>query len=99
MSDCVEQVGDSVDEIQRSLKEMEQPGGGGLNFASLMNDVETWVSAALTDDDTCMDAFAGLATDGKVHRIVRRRILHVAQMTSNALALINIYASTKTALS
>lgn len=97
MSDCVEQIGDSVDEIQRSIKKVEHPGDS--NFVSLMEDVKTWVSAALTDDDTCMDGFAGIAAGGKaVQGMVRRRILHVAQMTSNALALINIYASTNTAL-
>ncbi|KAJ9706813.1 hypothetical protein PVL29_002004 [Vitis rotundifolia] len=96
ISDCVEQIRDSVDELQRSLQEMEHPGGS--NFV-LPNDVQTWVSAALTDDDTCMDGFAEIASKGKVHAMVRSRILHVAQMTSNALSLINNYASTRTTLS
>ena len=97
ISDCVEQIRDSVDELQRSLQEMKHPGGS--NFVFPMNDVQTWVSAALTDDDTCMDGFAEIASKGKVHTMVRSRILHVAQMTSNALSLINNYASTKTTLS
>ncbi|RVX15629.1 21 kDa protein [Vitis vinifera] len=57
-----------------------------------MSDIQTWVSAALTNDDTCMDSFSGNAMNGNVKTTVRGYILHVAQMTSVALALINNYA-------
>lgn len=88
--DCVEVLGDSEDELQMSIQEMEHPEG--KSFGLQMSDIQTWVSAALTNDDTCMDSFAGNAMNGNVKTIVRGYILHVAQMTSVALALINNYA-------
>ncbi|KAK4479972.1 hypothetical protein RD792_013026 [Penstemon davidsonii] len=51
------------------------------------------VSAALTDEDTCADGFAGKAMNGGVKTAVRQRILNIVHITSNALALVNSYAA------
>lgn len=91
MKDCVEELHDSVDEIRKSIREMSQLRNS--NFDLTMNDVQTWVSAALTDEDTCTDGFQGPAVNGNVKATVRGKILNVAQMTSNALALINQLAT------
>lgn len=95
--DCVEVIDDSVDELQQSVAEMGHAGGDS-DFGLLMNDIETWVSAAMTDADTCMDGFEERDMKGRVKNVVRRYILKVAHLTSNALALINNYASTKSSL-
>ncbi|KAH6755691.1 Plant invertase/pectin methylesterase inhibitor superfamily protein [Perilla frutescens var. hirtella] len=92
MQDCVEELSDTVDQLRNSMAEMKQLKGGS-NFALLINDVQTWVSAALTDEDTCMDGFDGKFMNGGVKTAVRGNILNVAHLTSNALALINNYAS------
>ncbi|CAL5404882.1 unnamed protein product [Camellia sinensis] len=92
MHDCVEQLSDSVDQLRNSIGEMKKLKKGS-NFDLTMNDIQTWVSAALTNDDTCTEGFAGKAMNGKVKYIVRRRIVKIAQLTSNALALINRLAS------
>lgn len=92
MRDCVEELSDSVDELRRSIDEMGRLRT--LNFELTMSDVQTWVSAALTDESTCTDGFQeNSATDGDVKAIVRGRIVQVAQLTSNALALINQLAT------
>lgn len=92
MSDCMDTVaGDSIDELKQSMELMGHMGG--RDFAFQLNNVQTWVSAAITNDDTCMDGFDGRAMDGKVKSEVRRRVVNVAQLTSNALALINRLAN------
>ncbi|KAH6761221.1 Plant invertase/pectin methylesterase inhibitor superfamily protein [Perilla frutescens var. frutescens] len=91
MRDCVEELSDTVDQLRKSMAEMKQMKGS--NLAMMINDVQTWVSAALTDEDTCMDGFAGKYMNGSVKTAVRGKIVNVAHMTSNALALINNYAS------
>ncbi|XP_041002762.1 21 kDa protein-like [Juglans microcarpa x Juglans regia] len=92
MKDCVEELIDSVDELRKSMGEMNN-FKGGFNFLLMINDIQTWVSAALTDESTCSDGFAGNAMNGNVKTLVRGRIVNVAQLTSNALALINQYAA------
>lgn len=93
LMDCVENMGDSVDRLGRSIREMgrvSRSGRGGFEWH--MSNVETWVSAALTDESTCVDGFAGPAMSAYLRATVKRRIVNVAMVTSNALALVNRFA-------
>ena len=92
MKDCVEELSETVDELRMSIGEMSRLKGNPSNFRLMINDIQTWVSAALTDENTCTDGFQGKAMDGRLKAVVRGRIVNVAQLTSNALALINKYA-------
>lgn len=92
--DCLEEVEDSLDRVSRSCDEMKNLGRAkGNDFTFRMSNVETWVSAALTDETTCMDGFAGKSMDGKIKESVRAQVVGVARVTSNALALINNFAA------
>ncbi|KAH7574521.1 hypothetical protein JRO89_XS03G0306700 [Xanthoceras sorbifolium] len=85
LSDCVEQVSDSVEELKKTLSELNHLRGE--TFRWQMSNAETWVSAALTNEDTCLDGFKGV--DGKAKRDVKKKITNVARVTSNALYMIN----------
>ncbi|KAJ4829014.1 hypothetical protein Tsubulata_012900 [Turnera subulata] len=85
--DCVENMKDSVDELQQSMQAMGDLDGP--DFEMKMSNIQTWVSAALTDEDTCMDGFEGKVMNGKTKDTIRSGIVMLAQLTSNALALIN----------
>ncbi|KAL5569971.1 hypothetical protein UlMin_026546 [Ulmus minor] len=91
MKDCVEELSDSVDELRKSIGEMNELKRAH-DFKLMINDIQTWVSAALTDENTCTDGFQGKTMNGNLKIAVRNRIVNVAQLTSNALALINRYA-------
>ncbi|KAJ9553238.1 hypothetical protein OSB04_017283 [Centaurea solstitialis] len=88
MKDCIELLSDSVYELKRSLEEMNRPGSKDSGL--VISDIQTWVSSAMTDEDTCSEGFV---KDPKMKRVVRGKIVNVAHLTSNALALINSYAS------
>ncbi|KAL2472457.1 Plant invertase/pectin methylesterase inhibitor superfamily protein [Abeliophyllum distichum] len=93
--DCIEIMGDSVDQLSRSIKEL---GGmrrrvAGEDFAWHVSNVQTWVSAALTNENTCLDGFSGPSMNGNAKVAIRKRVLNVAQVTSNALALVNRFAA------
>lgn len=92
VSDCIETMQDSVDELQQSLVAMKDLQGP--DFRTKMSNIVTWVSAALTDEDTCMDGFEEQAIKGEVKGTIRSYIVSVAQLTSNALAIINKLLST-----
>ncbi|EOA21570.1 hypothetical protein CARUB_v10001980mg [Capsella rubella] len=88
--DCVEMIGDSVDELSRTLgvlKHLRVSGGSAKEFRWQMSNAQTWASAALTDDDTCLDGFQGI--DGEIKTEVKRWMTKVARVTSNALYMIN----------
>lgn len=83
-----------MDRLGRAVQELKQVGGSkGEEFVWHMSNVQTWVSAALTDDSTCMDEFSEKGMSGKLKESIRGKVLNVGQVTSNALALVNQYAS------
>lgn len=90
VKDCVENMGDSVDRLSVSIKEL---GIVGKDFGRHMSNVKTWVSAALTDENTCLDGFEERSFSGIVKAAIKRRVSDVARVTSNALGLVNHYAS------
>ncbi|EYU46665.1 hypothetical protein ABFS82_04G020400 [Erythranthe guttata] len=90
LSDCVECFQDTLDNLHKSLFVLRELSVG--EFDSQVEDVTTWVSAALTDEDTCLDGFD--EQRGKRVRYIVNRVSNVTCMTSNALALINKLATT-----
>ena len=81
----MEQIAESVDELSKTLGELKHLRGETFEFQ--MSNAQTWMSAALTNEDTCVDGFEGV--DGKVKSDVKRKITNVAEVTSNALYMIN----------
>ncbi|XP_057811374.1 21 kDa protein-like [Salvia miltiorrhiza] len=95
VQDCMENVGATVDQLSRSMKELgslHEPVTSG-DFSWHVGNVQTWVSTALTNENMCLEGFSGAAMDGNVKVAIRRRILNCAQVTSNALALVNRFAT------
>ncbi|RDX93554.1 Pectinesterase inhibitor 3, partial [Mucuna pruriens] len=82
LRDCTEQISDSVEQLRRSLDELQHLRSE--TFRWQMSNAQTWVSAALTDGDTCLDGFGGNARPD-----VKSRVTDVARVTSNALYMIN----------
>ncbi|GAV64868.1 PMEI domain-containing protein [Cephalotus follicularis] len=92
--DCLNQMGDCVDRLSKSIQELKHLGQAkGQDFSWRMSNAQTWVSASLTDVSTCLDGFAGEALNGKVKNSIKPRLVNVGQVISNALALINRFAS------
>ncbi|XP_022152813.1 pectinesterase inhibitor 7-like [Momordica charantia] len=83
LRDCIEELGDSVEELQSSVAELKDGDGSRPET----DDIRTWVSAALTDDDTCMEGLVG--DGGGVKESVRGLVVDVAQLTSIALSLVS----------
>lgn len=86
LGDCIQQMSDSVYELTKTLSELQNLRQGS-EFKWHLSNAETWVSAALTYDDTCLDGFREI--DAQVRSDVKRAITNVAKVTSNALYLIN----------
>lgn len=89
LRDCTEQISDSIDQLRRSLDELQHLRSE--TFRWQMSNALTWVSAALTDGDTCLEGFGGNARPD-----VKRRVTDVARVTSNALYMINRLGQSRT---
>lgn len=95
VQDCVAQINDSVDQLGQSIKELRKMIKRSIiddNFLWHISNVETWVSAALTDVSYCVQSFPG-------HRMSKRtatikvKAQNVAELTSVALNFFHRYAS------
>nr|QIR83199.1 pectin methylesterase inhibitor 5 [Cunninghamia lanceolata] len=93
LDDCVENFGDTSDQIHQSLGELKHLRPGTFKFQ--MSNVQTWMSAALTNEDSCLDGFQGVGGDGRVKRLVQGQVQYDSKLISNALALVNWLASTE----
>lgn len=96
LRDCRDTLADSSDLMRRSLGELRRARPGEAEFGMEMGDVETWMSAALTDEETCTDGIGeveGAAAEGSPEAEVVAEVVGVKEVTSNALALVNSYAA------
>ncbi|XP_062234268.1 21 kDa protein-like [Phragmites australis] len=88
--DCLEDLADGVGHLRDAAEEM----GGGMGregspaFKWHLSNVQTWCSAALTDESTCLDGLSR-GVDAATRAAIRGKVVEVAQVTSNALVLVN----------
>ncbi|KNA10819.1 hypothetical protein SOVF_140490 [Spinacia oleracea] len=101
LHDCTSTFGDAVKQMHDSLREMSQLAsaagiGNSYNTKSVImfqvSNVQTWMSAALTNEDTCTDGFQDVAAC-PVKDAVLEKVVMVKEYTSNALALVNSFAA------
>ncbi|KAK4786787.1 hypothetical protein SAY86_010620 [Trapa natans] len=79
--DCIELLDDSVDALSRSLSSV----AGGKRAGGSAQDVMTWLSAALTNQDTCSDGFSDVI--GNVKDQVATQLKDLSELVSNCLAI------------
>lgn len=89
LADCVETIGETLDNLHKALFILRELSAG--EFFSQIEDVTTWVSAALTDEETCLDGFE--EQKGRRIRSLKNRVSNVSYLTSNALAIVNKLAT------
>ncbi|CAK7348309.1 unnamed protein product [Dovyalis caffra] len=90
LSDCIECFQDAIANLHKSLGILRKLDAA--NFDKQMGDLTTWLSAALTDEDTCLDGFED--QNSKQVKMLQNQVSRVTYITSNALALVNKLAAT-----
>lgn len=88
--DCVDMFQDTLDNLHKSLGVLRKLSDE--IFDTQMEDITTWISSALTDEDTCLDGFGG-GQNGKQIKLLESKVTRVSYFTSNALALVAKLAS------
>ncbi|CAL0302310.1 unnamed protein product [Lupinus luteus] len=84
IEDCKELLDFSVSELAWSLGEMRRIREGDNNVQYEGN-LEAWLSAALSNQDTCIEGFEG--TDRKLESYISGSLTQVTQLISNVLSL------------
>eukprot|EP01018_Ginkgo_biloba_P037216 Gb_25439 [translate_table: standard] len=80
--DCLELFEDTMDRLNVCLSNPVQKKAG---------DVQTWLSAALTNQDTCLNGFRDLnATSHNIKSLMLPKATNVSQLVSNSLAMFKL---------
>ncbi|KAI3704924.1 hypothetical protein L1987_75153 [Smallanthus sonchifolius] len=89
LKDCIGDIKDSMDEIKSSIKQISGiPKSVDKRFA--ISNAQTWTSAAITDQNSCLDGFSDRKVmNPAIKQKIRNSIVNLARVSSNALYLIN----------
>ncbi|KAI3800450.1 hypothetical protein L1987_28541 [Smallanthus sonchifolius] len=94
IQECLRQIDNGVNQITLSVKEFQQMGRDGEeNFVLHEGNVQSWVSAALTDVDMCIDGLLGDGIGGREEDMIKAKFLNVKQLASNSLSLFSRFSS------
>lgn len=85
--DCLELLDDSVDALTRALTTVAPSGGGGGSS----QDVLTWLSSALTNQDTCGEGLSDVR--GAVKDELGQKLQDLSELVSNCLAIFTATSS------
>lgn len=84
--DCLELLDDSVHAVLRALSSVSPTDGGeDSGERGSTQDVMTWLSTALTNQDTCSEGFEGVA--GPVKDQISEKLKDLSELVSNSLAI------------
>lgn len=90
LKDCVNSMTGCVASLTQSVQELGKMAQfKARDFDWHMNNVQTWVSSALTNQNTCIGGFSDSSMNGHIKDAVNKKMSSVLQITSNALALVN----------
>ncbi|CAF2074469.1 BnaC01g42800D [Brassica napus] len=81
-ADAVSQLNESISKFKR-----EKKNGGNWLTKRVVGDVKTWISAAMTDDETCSDGLEEMGT--VVGNEIKKEMFTVNQMMSISLAIVS----------
>ncbi|VVB03961.1 unnamed protein product [Arabis nemorensis] len=89
VGDCVKLYNDALSQLSASLLEIETEKKKGGNWLTkhVVGDVKTWISAAMTDGETCSDGIEEMGT--VVGNEIKKEMEEVNQMMSISLAIVS----------
>ncbi|KAI3712517.1 hypothetical protein L1987_71075 [Smallanthus sonchifolius] len=87
-NDCLELLEESVEQLQQSLISVAPSGEANNNAQRVAStdDVMTWLSASLTNQDTCTDGLSD-AEEGEVKNLMQDKMKDLSELVSNSLAI------------
>uniref|UniRef100_A0A1J3GU80 Pectinesterase n=1 Tax=Noccaea caerulescens TaxID=107243 RepID=A0A1J3GU80_NOCCA len=86
VSDCQDLLDFSSEELSWSASASENPNGKGNGTGNVGSDTKTWLSAALSNQETCMEGFEG--TSGLVKSLVAGSMDQLYSMLRELLPLV-----------
>lgn len=87
LHDCLEMVDDTLDELHKSALDL-QDYSLNKSISQQADDLITLLSAAMTNQETCIDGFSHDGADKKIRKGLMDGQMHAFRLCSNVLAMI-----------
>ncbi|KAK8597613.1 hypothetical protein V6N13_095014 [Hibiscus sabdariffa] len=87
ISDCLDLLDFSADQLSWSLSASQNPTGKHNSTGDVSADLRTWLSAAMANQQTCMEGFDG--TNGIAKTVVSVGLNQLTSLLSNLLTKVN----------
>ncbi|ESQ45806.1 hypothetical protein EUTSA_v10010689mg [Eutrema salsugineum] len=89
VGDCVKLYTDALSQLNESVSEIEKEKNKGGDWLTkrVVGDVKTWISAAMTDGETCSDGLEEMGTT--VGNEIKKEMVMANQMLSISLAIVS----------
>ncbi|KAE8665301.1 putative pectinesterase/pectinesterase inhibitor 44 [Hibiscus syriacus] len=87
ISDCLDLLDISTDQLSWSLSASKNPTGKHNSTGDVSSDLRTWLSAAMANQQTCMEGFDG--TNGIAKTVVSVGLNQVTSLVTNLLTMVN----------
>ncbi|KAL0426735.1 UNVERIFIED_CONTAM: Pectinesterase/pectinesterase inhibitor U1 [Sesamum latifolium] len=97
LHDCLEMIDDTLDELRRSAAELKDYGFKNYSLADHKENLMTLLSAAQTNQESCLDGFSHDKADKVVRRALVAGQMHVFRLVSNVMAIIKNLTDTEMA--
>ncbi|KAI6700318.1 hypothetical protein NL676_014642 [Syzygium grande] len=88
LHDCLETIDETLDELREAARDLSSYPSAAKSLTQHADDLKTLMSAAMTNQETCLDGFSHEDADRHVRKALAEGQVHVEKMCSNALAMI-----------
>lgn len=90
LHDCLEMFEETLEELGEADADLSSYDHGASSrvLARHAADLKTLLSAAITNQDTCLDGFSHDKADRRLRDEIRAAVTHVSHLCSNALAMV-----------
>lgn len=86
LHDCLETIDETLDELKEAKRDLELYPNKKTLYQHA-DDLKTLISAAITNQVTCLDGFSHEDADKRIRKALEKGQVHVEHMCSNALAM------------
>ncbi|XP_076883984.1 pectinesterase 3-like [Bidens hawaiensis] len=84
---CKEVLNDAVDYLRDSLSEMDVNNNEKMLTSTKLDDIKTWLSTTITNQETCLDALEEI--DSNLLEQTKSQMLNTTEYASNSLAIVS----------
>lgn len=89
LQDCLSLFDNSLSQLNDSAAQMKVSPGEQVLTEMKISNLQTWISAAMTDEETCLDGLEEIGGDSKVADEVKMKVHKSQEYMSNSLAILH----------